>query len=149
MSEPRPKWNGYARRRRLGGAPVSILVNNAGIHLKKAAVQTMPAEFQAVLTTHVYAPNVQFLGPVFVGDINAADTATPVLLLGYGSDVRITGGDLAQANGRAVQVSGIEQLRFAAGTDSQGNTLPPKTNLGRIEENGTDVTFGIVVSLGL
>ncbi len=40
---------------KVGGAPVSILVNNAGIHLKKAAVQTMPAEFQAVLTTHVCA----------------------------------------------------------------------------------------------
>jgi len=37
------------------GAPVSILVNNAGIHLKKAAAETTPQEFQAVLTTHVCA----------------------------------------------------------------------------------------------
>lgn len=37
------------------GAPVSILVNNAGIHVKKPAVETTPEEFQSVLTTHVCA----------------------------------------------------------------------------------------------
>jgi gluconate 5-dehydrogenase len=37
------------------GGPVSILVNNAGVHLKKAAVETSMAEFQAVLQTHVLA----------------------------------------------------------------------------------------------
>jgi NAD(P)-dependent dehydrogenase (short-subunit alcohol dehydrogenase family) len=35
--------------------PISILVNNAGIHLKKPATQTTPAEFDAVLRTHVVA----------------------------------------------------------------------------------------------
>lgn len=35
--------------------PVSILVNNAGIHLKKAAVDTSPEELNAVLQTHVVA----------------------------------------------------------------------------------------------
>jgi NAD(P)-dependent dehydrogenase (short-subunit alcohol dehydrogenase family) len=35
--------------------PVSILVNNAGIHLKKAAMATTPEEFNAVLQTHVVA----------------------------------------------------------------------------------------------
>jgi len=33
--------------------PISILVNNAGIHLKKPAVDVSPEEFQRVLTTHV------------------------------------------------------------------------------------------------
>ncbi|QYM77611.1 SDR family oxidoreductase [Horticoccus luteus] len=33
--------------------PVTCLVNNAGIHLKKPAVDTTPEEFQAVLNTHV------------------------------------------------------------------------------------------------
>jgi NAD(P)-dependent dehydrogenase (short-subunit alcohol dehydrogenase family) len=37
------------------GAPVSILINNAGIHLKKKAAETTPEEFQSVLTTHVCA----------------------------------------------------------------------------------------------
>ncbi|TAL04971.1 MAG: SDR family oxidoreductase [Verrucomicrobia bacterium] len=35
--------------------PISILVNNAGVHLKKLAVDTTPAEFNAVLQTHVVA----------------------------------------------------------------------------------------------
>jgi gluconate 5-dehydrogenase len=34
-------------------APISILVNNAGIHLKKPAVETSTKEFQSVLQTHV------------------------------------------------------------------------------------------------
>src|SRR4051812_47575520 len=40
------------------GGPVSILVNNAGIHLKKPATQTSAAEFSAVLQTHVIAAHV-------------------------------------------------------------------------------------------
>ncbi len=32
---------------------VTCLVNNAGIHLKKPAVETTPEEFQKVLTTHI------------------------------------------------------------------------------------------------
>jgi gluconate 5-dehydrogenase len=34
---------------------ISILVNNAGVHLKKSAVETTPAEFSAVLQTHLVA----------------------------------------------------------------------------------------------
>jgi NAD(P)-dependent dehydrogenase (short-subunit alcohol dehydrogenase family) len=34
--------------------PITCLVNNAGIHLKKAAVDTTPAEFEEVLRTHVF-----------------------------------------------------------------------------------------------
>jgi NAD(P)-dependent dehydrogenase (short-subunit alcohol dehydrogenase family) len=33
--------------------PVTSLVNNAGIHLKKPAVETAPEEFQKVLNTHI------------------------------------------------------------------------------------------------
>ena len=34
--------------------PVSILVNNAGVHLKKPAVDTTDAEFASVIQTHVF-----------------------------------------------------------------------------------------------
>jgi gluconate 5-dehydrogenase len=37
----------------VAGHPVSILVNNAGTHLKKFAADTTPEEFQTVLNTHV------------------------------------------------------------------------------------------------
>ena len=36
-------------------SPISILVNNAGNHCKKPAVETTAADFQAVLQTHVLA----------------------------------------------------------------------------------------------
>ena len=35
--------------------PLTILVNNAGVHLKKPAADTTDAEFQAVIKTHVFA----------------------------------------------------------------------------------------------
>jgi NAD(P)-dependent dehydrogenase (short-subunit alcohol dehydrogenase family) len=38
---------------RAAGSPPGILINNAGIHLKKTAVNTTPEEFQSVLGTHV------------------------------------------------------------------------------------------------
>lgn len=34
--------------------PISILVNNAGVHLKKPALETSDAEFASVLQTHVF-----------------------------------------------------------------------------------------------
>jgi NAD(P)-dependent dehydrogenase (short-subunit alcohol dehydrogenase family) len=34
--------------------PISILINNAGIHLKKSALETSDTEFAAVLQTHVF-----------------------------------------------------------------------------------------------
>lgn len=42
-----------AEATRVAGTAPTILVNNAGIHLKKPAVETTPAEFAAVLNTHV------------------------------------------------------------------------------------------------
>ncbi|MEO5958007.1 MAG: hypothetical protein ABIR80_02735, partial [Opitutaceae bacterium] len=96
--------------------------------------------------TGIFAPNVEFTGPVFVSDINASDAATPVLVLGSASDVRITGGDMQQSNNRPVQVSGIAQLKFAAGVTSHGGALPAQTNKARFEQNGSDVTEQIVVN---
>ncbi|MEO0054899.1 MAG: hypothetical protein RLZZ50_846 [Verrucomicrobiota bacterium] len=37
------------------GSPITILVNNAGQHLKKSAVETTTSEFQSILLTHVLA----------------------------------------------------------------------------------------------
>jgi len=90
--------------------------------------------------TGLHAPGIRFSGPVFVGDLTAAGEATPVLLLGGADDVRITGGDLRQANARAVQLSGITTLRFTAGVNSHGLALPAQANLARLEQAGVDVT---------
>ena len=42
-----------AQAEKLAG-PLTILVNNAGVHLKKPAMETSDAEFAAVLQTHVF-----------------------------------------------------------------------------------------------
>lgn len=44
---------GLVERVTRDAGPISILVNNAGIHLKKPAVETTPEEFQKVLNTHI------------------------------------------------------------------------------------------------
>ncbi|MBA3848729.1 MAG: hypothetical protein C0502_01880 [Opitutus sp.] len=96
--------------------------------------------------TGVLAPGVEFTGPVFIGDINASDSATPVILLGSASDVRITGGDLLQSNSRAVAISGFSQLRFAAGQNSHGVLQSAQANRARLERDGVDVTSSVVIN---
>jgi hypothetical protein len=100
--------------------------------------------------TGVFAPGVEFTGPVFVGDINGMGSdASPRLQIGGTSgDNRtwITGGDLKQDNGRAVQVSGLTQLHFRDGSDSHGTIFAAKVNQGQLEDNGVNVTSLIVVN---
>jgi hypothetical protein len=96
--------------------------------------------------TGVYAPGVEFTGPLFIGDINAQDQATPMIVIGSGSDTRITGGDLLQANGQPVKVAGLTQLKFTLGSDSHGNLLAAKNNRAVLLQNGVDVTNQIVVN---
>jgi hypothetical protein len=98
--------------------------------------------------TGIYAPGVQFTGPVFIGDINASATATPVFIIGSSLDTRITGGDLLQANGQPVKVSGLTQLKFTAGTTSNNVALPAQTNKAVLQQNGVDITAQIVVNPG-
>lgn len=106
-------------------ASISILSANG----KFGGLRTSNASYYATSgLTGIYAPGVTFTGPVFVGDINAADAAEPVLRLGSASDVRITGGDLAQLNSRAVSVSGFTRLRFSTGQNSHGVLFSPQTN---------------------
>src|SRR5690606_27374285 len=102
--------------------------------------------FAAKGLTGLYAPGVAFQGPVYIGDIIASATATPVLIIGSASDTRITGGNLGQDNDAAVEVAGLTQLKFTDGSDSHGNTLTAQTNAGVLKDNGVDVTAQIVVN---
>lgn len=96
--------------------------------------------------TGLYAPDVEFTGPVYVGDINAADAAVPVLLVGSVSDARLTGGSLKQDNAEPVQVAGIAKLAFTGGSSSHGDLLPAQTNQARLEQDGVDVTDQVAVN---
>jgi hypothetical protein len=91
----------------------------------------------------VYAPGVTFSGPVYVGDISATGDATPMFYVGSAPIAKITGGDLLQANARAVQVKGLTTLEFSAGSTSGGDIITPKFNRARLEQDGTDVTRAI------
>ena len=94
--------------------------------------------------TGVYAPNVQFTGPVYIGDINAFNAAIPTIVVGSASDVRITGGDLLQPTGKSVQVDGLSLLQLTAGTDSKGTVQAVQPLHGRLERNGLDLTSQLV-----
>lgn len=94
----------------------------------------------------VYAPGVEFTGPVFVGDIGAQNDAIPVLVLGSASDVRITGGSLAQPDDRPLRVDGFSQLQFVNGSTSHDVLIPAQPNEARLERNGVDVTAQVVVN---
>lgn len=96
--------------------------------------------------TGVYAVGVEFTGPVFVGDITASENAMPVLMIGAGATTQVNGGDFLQTNGRAVQVSGLTQLRFVPGSTSHGDPIVAKTNRGRLEQNGLEVTSQVTVN---
>lgn len=97
----------------------------------------------------VVAPGVEFVGPVFVGDINTDGAGNPMLLLGSAGKVQINGGSLWQQNLKAVQVSGVSRLEFVDGMTSRGTLLPAQIDQSRLEENGIDVTTQIVVNPGL
>lgn len=106
---------------RLVGAPVSILANNAGIHLKKPAVETSVTEFETVLRTHVFAAHAMTAavlpGMLARGRGSVLFTASMTTLIGmpnviaysaaksaYGGMVR---GLAAEVSGRGVRVNGI------------------------------------------
>ncbi|MEO5959300.1 MAG: hypothetical protein ABIR80_09300, partial [Opitutaceae bacterium] len=114
---------------------------------KFGGLRTGNASFFATKgVTGVYAPGVNFSGPLFIGNLSAFDGATPMIAIGSSPDTRITGGDLFQDNGRAVRVSGLTQLKFTSGGDSHGNAFAAKTNRARLEQNGSDVTHTVVVN---
>ncbi len=96
--------------------------------------------------TGIYAPGVAFSGPIYMGELTAFDSAVPVIVTGSAGDARITGGDLLQDNGQAVEVSGIAQLKFVDGSTSHGELLPAQANQAALEEDGVDVTEQIVVN---
>lgn len=102
------------------------------------------AAFRAVSgPVGLYAPGVEFTDKVLLHDITAADAAVPMLILGRGQDVRITGGSLKQDNGAAVQVKGLLALHFVDGLSSHRVSLPAQRNLARLEQDGVDVTTRI------
>lgn len=145
-------FQGHAATRYDGFADIAyiaILSTNG----KFGGVRAANARFSAWQgITGVYAPGVQIVGgpngvgPLFVGDVRAYGSASAVLITGSAGDVRITGHDLFQDNGRPVQIAGITQLKFVDGSDSHGWRRPAQQNRAVVERDGQDVTTQVVVN---
>ncbi len=88
----------------------------------------------------IYAPGVQFTGPLILGDVASSESAKPALVFGHADDVRVAGGAIDQTSGSAVTVSGLSFLNFTAGANSHGDLYPAKTTPARFTEQGVDVT---------
>jgi NAD(P)-dependent dehydrogenase (short-subunit alcohol dehydrogenase family) len=135
------------------GASITILVNNAGIHLKKGADQTTPEEFQSVLTTHVCA--AQALTAAVLPDMlkrghgNILFTASMASLIGLPMIIAYSAAKsaylgmvrslAAETSGRGVRVNAIApgwiesaMLRQAlSGDEARQNKILARTPMGR------------------
>ncbi len=128
-----------------GGTADLAFIAIASFNGRFGGVRAANARFYATSgMTGVFAPNVHFEGPVYVGNISAFDAARPVIQLGSVADARITGGDLWQANGRELEVAGITRLLFSAGSDSHGNLLGAEINQATLVHEGEDVTEAVI-----
>ena len=141
---------------KIAGAPISILINNAGIHLKKPAAETTPEEFQSVLTTHVCAAQALTTallpGMLARGHGNILFTASMASLFGiplviayaaaksaYVGMVRTLASEIS---GRGVRVNAIApgwiespMLRKALDGDAaRSNKILSRTPMGRFGE---------------
>lgn len=122
---------------------ISIVSTNG----KFGGVRTANSSYlRAAGFTGLHAPGIQFTGPVYLGDLTASDSATGAILIGSGTDTRITGGDVLQSNAQPVVVSGLSQLRFVDGTTSHNVRQAAQVNRARFEQAGVDVTTQIVVN---
>jgi gluconate 5-dehydrogenase len=138
------------------GAPVTILVNNAGIHLKKPAEETTPADFQSVLTTHVCAAHALTAavlpGMLARGHGNILFTASMTSFMGVPLIIAYSAAKSAyvgmvrslavEVSGRGVRVNGIApgwidspMLRQALGQDeARRNKILGRTPMARFGE---------------
>jgi NAD(P)-dependent dehydrogenase (short-subunit alcohol dehydrogenase family) len=141
---------------KVAGAPISILINNAGIHLKKSATETTPEEFQSVLTTHVCAAQA-LAAAVLPGMLSrghghilfTASMASFIgmpLIIGYSAAKSAYLGMVrslaAEVSGRGVRINAIApgwiespMLRKALdGDTARTNKILSRTPMGRFGE---------------
>src|SRR5690606_24508594 len=75
------------------------------------------------------APDIQFEGPIIIGDIESSDLGVPVIQIGQFSankTVTIAGGDLDQPGATAVANTNVQKLISSSGSTSNGVLLETK-----------------------
>ncbi len=86
-----------------------------------------------------YAPGVMTVAqqPLVLHDIDATGTAQPYLYCGSGARIqfRIAGGDLAQGGGDPITVSGLSEVRMAAGQSSAGIAAPAQNCAAELRDD--------------
>ncbi|MBK8476749.1 MAG: PQQ-binding-like beta-propeller repeat protein [Opitutaceae bacterium] len=97
----------------------------------------------------IYAPGLQAIAqlPIVLHDIAALGDAQAYLYFGSGAgvEVRIAGGDLAQANGGAVSIGGLALVRMAAGQSAAGIAAPAQSCAGElVDDTGTALNASLV-----
>jgi alpha-tubulin suppressor-like RCC1 family protein len=104
--------------------------------------------FAAKGLTGINAPGVRLAGPLNVHNVSAGGTASPVLQSGTidSGDIKITGGNLLQLNGRPIDFGQGQKVLMVDGTDSHNRLQPRQTNRGVLTRNGKDVTGEVVVN---
>lgn len=96
--------------------------------------------------TGIYAPGAFDINPVYICDIIATEEATPMLVVPHARDIRITGGDLHQVNGRPVTVAAATTIAFTDGATSHADRLPAQQNRAQFsDEAGLNVTDQMVI----
>ncbi len=91
--------------------------------------------FASVGFAGLFSPGIEFTKPIFIGEIEAYDSAVPLLAYRSAAQVTITGGDLRQPNGRGIWVRADPELQFTAGTTSHGEMLPAQSGGGTFERH--------------
>lgn len=110
----------------------SLLMGNAGF-------------FDTSGRTGLYAPGVSVSEIIRLHDLTAFGEARPVLVFGASpGGVHVAGGALEQANGRPVEIEGVERLEMGAGASSHGEHLPVQSIQARLMRGGEDVTQQVV-----
>ena len=91
----------------------------------------------------IAADGVQVQSVVLIGDIDARNSGIPTLLFGDNSQfgtVQVTGGDLAQSNGVAINDGGFQTVSFIDGMTSDGVLQPAGTFLGAFSSGEQRIT---------
>ena len=91
----------------------------------------------------IAADDVQVQSVVLIGDIDASNSGIPTLLFGDSSQfgtVQVTGGDLAQSNGEAINDGGFQTVSFIDGMTSDGVLQPAGTFAGAFSSGEQRIT---------